>query len=258
MEKTSTDIKKVNIELDEIVLAFESSSPTNHFFIDLEKSEILNINEFTDYKEISFEEVDENLDRYIAIPKKESSEEFMRMEQFIMEIDDEAVREELFTTIKMRKPFRNFEHTLSKYPDLMEKWYKYHNKEIENTMRVWLKQNNIELAGEEVRIRREFGAREISKAEFERLDATIKKELKDFSPQACSNCGFEGDNFFMRLFMVDALPECEKEEEALHREMKKEFDINHFWTSTFDGSNIVILAASRCPYCGSDDIIFDF
>lgn len=253
--KNERNALKLIAPFDEIVTAFEWGSTANHFFIDLKKNKIENINENIEIEEESgkkLEEMSGNEERFIEIPYREPSEEFDLMQEFAYEkVADKKIAKELSLAIDGKKPFRVFKDVLLNYPETREKWFKFHNENIEKRAILWLKNNGIELSDNRTKIATKFEINELSEEEI----VGLPSELKDFGPIACMKCHFE-DAMKIRFFRAAPMPECRQEEENLEKEMKTQFNISHFgnWVTGKE----LILNASKCPNCGSEEIFFDY
>ena len=240
----------LNIDLDELLHAFEYSSVTNHFFIDSVNNKIININEEKggDYEE-KLEEI-ENED-YIIIPEMSSDDDFLIMELFVYAIADENhnLSDELYNAIEKRKPFRNFKDILEKYPEIKEKWYKHKEECLKNELIDWLYSNNIML--EDKGLIPIFEIKELSKGESN----LIPEEWRNFAPFGCMNCnnkeGIEAKIFLVNIEIKNALIDNE-----IRRIMKDLYNINDY--GILSDNNKTFIIASRCLKCGSEEIFWDF
>lgn len=243
---------EIKIDFDELMDAFENSSVDNHFFIDLEKNEIVNINE---YIELNASERLEEMDneRYIKIPERLPLDEKIIMESFAYNLEDFNLVDEFLNALNRRKPFRNFKDLLYKYPHLRNRWYAYKDKEIKNQLIDWLVANDIKIIGQDEKIVKKIEIKELSSNEIDKLD----EEIKTFSPVKCMNCGFNS-NFKRRFFFVNFEPENKLDEIQIEKIMKKEFSITEYGVFVGGSSEGCYLTASKCPKCNSEDVFWDY
>lgn len=76
-----------------------------------------------------FEEVKKNWSRHILIEAISSRESYRFMEGFVADLEDEAMKEELFDVLDGRRPFANFKYALADIdPALLKAWYNYENE----------------------------------------------------------------------------------------------------------------------------------
>ena len=129
---------KLTIDFDELVDAFEESDVMHHFFIDMQKNELIYINEaIGDDCEKQLEAMED--ERYLMIPPRLPQDNFLIMELFVYEkIQDDKIAEKFNQVLERKKPFRNFKDLLFDYPDLRERWFAYHREHLKNETINWL------------------------------------------------------------------------------------------------------------------------
>jgi len=76
-----------------------------------------------------FEEIKKKWSRHILIEAISSRESYRFMEGFVADLEDEAMKEELFDVLDGRRPFANFKYALADIdPALLKAWYNYENE----------------------------------------------------------------------------------------------------------------------------------
>jgi hypothetical protein len=81
---------------------------------------------------------DEDPDRYLFIPNEGSREAWEDMRDFAVEVEDEAVREQLLDAIDGRGAFSRFKRVLDRHDDLRARWYSYSAECRVGRARDWL------------------------------------------------------------------------------------------------------------------------
>jgi len=83
----------------------------------------------------------------------------------------------------------------------------------------------------------------------------LSKEILDFAPIKCMDCGFDG-HIPRKFFMV--LPDVNREKEynELQSLVKKQLGYNSFSECYCDAG--FLISVCRCPRCGSEKIFKDF
>ncbi len=77
------------------------------------------------------EKLNKNPDDYIEIDKPESSDNFKMMENFAKQLEgDDKLKSELFTALKMRKPFREFKWVIDNSGIHRQEWFEYKSAEM--------------------------------------------------------------------------------------------------------------------------------
>lgn len=243
---------EIKVDFEELMYAFEQSNVSNHFFIDLKKNEIVNINE---YLELNASEKLEEMDnkRYIKIPERFPWDEKMLMESFAYSLETLNLVDEFLNALNRGKPFRNFKALLSRYPELRDRWHAHRDKEIKNQLIDWLVANDTRIIGQEEKIVKNIEITELTSGEINELD----EEIRTFSPIGCMSCDFKG-NLKGRIFSVNIEPENKLDEIQIAEIMKKKFNVTHFGISVGGKCKGCYITASKCPKCNSEDIFWDY
>lgn len=241
---------KLNIDFDELMGAFEEANSEHHFFIDLEKNELFDINELLDdNSEKRLEEI--NKEKNLIIPERTSSDDFLLMELFVYEIakKDFQLSDKFYNEIHKRKPFKRFKEMLDEYPGLKEDWFKFKEKDIRNDIINWLFENKIVL--ENQMLIPDIKIEELEKDEIEKFP----EELKDFGPMACMNCDSHY-GFKARFFNINQDIENMMIDDEIKKIMNEKYGIKDYGVSTTGKE--CILTYAKCPKCGSEEIFWDY
>ena len=121
---------KLNIDIQELVDAYEDSSVEHVYHIDTKNNELLYYNEGIGEPEEVKNKLDScsDDDRYIYIPPRFPQDEFFIMETFVYTIKDGKVAEKFNKALERKKPFRTFKELLHEHPKLKKEWFEYkHN-----------------------------------------------------------------------------------------------------------------------------------
>lgn len=137
-------MKKLPIDLEDLMLAFEDHSPDVSYYLDLTTGEILRVSEFDDEKESLIEKLDEEPGRHKLIEPLLSHESYRFMEDFIETVKHPELQRELQNAIQKRSPFRRFKDALTAYPEERERWFKFHEQKLLEEIKDWLERLNIE------------------------------------------------------------------------------------------------------------------
>jgi predicted nucleotidyltransferase len=82
--------------------------------------------------------------RYIGVPQGEPSEGYEDMEDFILTVQDERLQDRLWAAIRGRGAFRRFKDVLYAHPAEQERWYAYKERRLEERVIMWLAEEGIE------------------------------------------------------------------------------------------------------------------
>jgi predicted nucleotidyltransferase len=173
-------MRKLQIDLGELAMAFEDASWGHSYYLDLETGQVVwvsqdayslleNIYEETydpdadapvDLTEVLQDhdladwQKDELLEadwverfygsRYIRVPETDSHEAYRDMESFISTVQDERLQNLLWQAIRGRGAFRRFKDVLAGAYREQKQWYAFQHDRIKQRILDWLKSEGIE------------------------------------------------------------------------------------------------------------------
>ena len=106
-------MKKLKIDLSELLMAFDSPSGETGYFLDRTTGEILmRWDDAPDAEEIDARLAAGPDERYEAIEPVPSYKRFQVMADFAESLPDSPTKEHLFRALQQRKPFRGFKEVL--------------------------------------------------------------------------------------------------------------------------------------------------
>jgi hypothetical protein len=112
-----------------------------------ETKSLLNPNEpyyDSEYWEEEFEIIENEWSDYIIISKMESWEAFKIMEDFIEELNDSRLKEDLIKILNRKSPFANFKIEIEN-SSYRQKWFDFRNREYEKYVLNCLKLEEIKI-----------------------------------------------------------------------------------------------------------------
>ncbi len=146
--------RKINVSMDDLVMAFDMNETEYTQFLNLETGGIAILSEMSD----SFDEngnpvedpdIFEDSEKYLLIPGSDSNEAYRDMETFIeTKVNGERLRSELRGALNMRRPFRSFKDVLMNHPKIDTEWFTFEEESTKKRIREWLTDNNLELEEE--------------------------------------------------------------------------------------------------------------
>jgi ribosomal protein S27E len=90
---------------------------------------------------------------------------------------------------------------------------------------------------------------------FELEASELPEEVTDFVAVECANCEYEGEgSFSQKYFRTEPEIECD----ATHDQAIELLRHQGYSQYTAFPADSVILSVSKCPNCGSEDIIRDY
>lgn len=88
-------------------------------------------------------DISRNPDNYISFPTQYDIHEYSIMERFCLSIEDDDLREIMYSSIKGSGAFRRFKENIFTYA-IENDWYKYRDAAYKEIAIEWCKDNNIE------------------------------------------------------------------------------------------------------------------
>ena len=133
-------LKPLAVDLEELSMVLEGDPVYSGGRIDLLTGEVwpnAAMEDFDDKAENDGDDSDDP-DRWLWVHSQGSRSGYRDMEWFISEIDDSEVADRLEIAISGRGAFRRFKDTLSRWPDLMARWYAFSEDRQRGRARAWL------------------------------------------------------------------------------------------------------------------------
>jgi hypothetical protein len=127
--------------LEAVIQALESQLDTIKNYYDRTSGDVVMISE--EFGE-GPADIDQQTDRFLLIPPLTNNDLFQIMEDFIEDLPNAALQEELNLALIEKGAFQRFDETLKKYPTRFEQWRKFRVDKILACARAWLIDNGIE------------------------------------------------------------------------------------------------------------------
>jgi hypothetical protein len=172
-------MRKLNIDFDEVQKAMEDTvRDAFDYFLDVETGEVLILSEdilnrarsllsrdfdedMEDFEEVVFDreidipawmedEIELALDiflsgdNYVRVPERAPRNVYAAMNEFIEQLENAQLRNELRQMMTGQGTFRRFKNALEPYPKLRKLWYGYNAKIARREIMEWLRSLSIE------------------------------------------------------------------------------------------------------------------
>jgi len=175
-----TLMRKLNVDLGELIYAFDDASWEMSHYLDLETGQVVMITQETrwELERIYEEEYDPDAEqpfdlaevlrqrdlpewrqqalleadrveaeyhsRYIGVPDADSHEGYRDMEAFIATVEDARLQDRLWRAISGRGAFRYFKDVLADHPRERERWFAFKDAQLDERVLDWLESEGIE------------------------------------------------------------------------------------------------------------------
>ena len=173
-------MRELQIDLGELVMAFEDATWERNYYLDLESGQVVWISQETRWQlesiyeetydpdseeSVELTEVLQDYDlpdwekevlleadrverfygsRYIGVPEADSHEGYRDMERFILTVQDERLQDRLWQAIQGRGAFRRFKDVLAGYYREEKRWYAFQDERIRGRILDWLTSEGIQ------------------------------------------------------------------------------------------------------------------
>ncbi len=147
------------VKLSDIIDAIEIMTDESSSYLNMKTGEVVMITdeemgaaeedepleEYPEWQRESIETAKKVLETedYISLPDKFDVHEYSIMERFCLSIDDEKIRNIMYSSIKGSGAFRRFKDNIHEY-DIADEWYKYKSEALKQMAIDWCKENNVE------------------------------------------------------------------------------------------------------------------
>lgn len=105
-------------------------------------SYVLDMDDFEEAFEDNFNKIENQKSDLIKFEVLQSFESFKIMEDFVAQLSDKNLQEELNLILIQKKPFRNFKYRID-HSDFRQSWFDFKQKELEKRVETELKTNKI-------------------------------------------------------------------------------------------------------------------
>jgi len=182
-------------------------------------------------------------DGFACLPHRSKDFENKMREAFVYEIADQKLAEEIFEAA-VHNDGAVFEKAVRE-KGLSEKWESHKRVFLGHALVNWLVRSNINLPGQVL----------IPKIEVSEVDAkAVPDEMAALIPISCIKCG-NASGFLVRYFKASA--SCDNL--LMEREAERQMREYGFESFMFLGkAKKELIAASKCPKCGSSETNWDF
>ena len=89
------------------------------------------------------ETIDEHRDEYIRLPEKEEINMYGIMEDFIENLTQGKIQDQLYRAINSSRPFKRFNDAIYRF-GIESKWFEYKDKRLAKIAIQWCKEHNLE------------------------------------------------------------------------------------------------------------------
>jgi hypothetical protein len=139
-------MSRLSIDAEELIMALEHHGDESEWLLDLQTGEVLfHADEELVGPDDDLEtQIERDPDRYRAIDPIPSSTGWQVMAEFIEQLPDGEVRENLTRALRHSHPFRSFKNALLAYPTVREQWFAFHERSLTQLARDWLDDEGIE------------------------------------------------------------------------------------------------------------------
>ena len=127
----------IKISKDQIKEIAENLDCGFKCYLNTETGELKSIIDFNDSPyadeelwEDMLNELEENWDKYHAIPKMESHESFDLMADFTETVDNDNLRDSLINALNRKHPFRNFKWIIDNSGPYRQQWFDFKNQRL--------------------------------------------------------------------------------------------------------------------------------
>lgn len=133
--------RSLSVQLIDIIFAIENSSNHVTSYYNKKTQKIVSLfEELIDQNLI--DEIDENWDQYIALLSSYDVHEYQIMQDFILNLKNKDIRDQLWNTIHGKGAFRRFKDLAARF-GILEDWFLYLNQQYRKIAIKWCRENNI-------------------------------------------------------------------------------------------------------------------
>jgi len=137
-------MRHLAVDMEMLTMALESHDLESPWVLDLDSGDVIPVvSPMICGDSTTVDEVERNPSRYLHIEPIPSHESFRIMEAFAAQLSPGAARTSLLEALERRHPFRQFKAVLLAFPEVRERWFRYHDLCLNGIAEEWLKVNDV-------------------------------------------------------------------------------------------------------------------
>jgi len=130
----------LRVDAGDLAEALDSRLDEDVYLVDLDSGEVVRSGSEAE-ADLPEEEEWEDPERFLVVHPIESRDAFRIMEAFVADLPEGEPCRALARALRMRGPFRCFKDSLLEFPELRERWFKYHHQRMLEYAQDWLEEN---------------------------------------------------------------------------------------------------------------------
>ena len=132
---------EVPVEWDALEDAFENNAAEVHSYLHLITGEVVRIVDGVADPRMHARIAKSR--EYLRVDAVPSREQYRWMEEFVDDLKDQDIADELSEAIDGKGAFRRFKDVLVRYPEERERWFSFRSERLRRDIATWLKTHNI-------------------------------------------------------------------------------------------------------------------
>lgn len=135
------DFMSITIKLSNIIDELDMMSSEMQSYLNIKTGEIVTISDYLGSEEDA-DNIEKNPDDFALLPTQYDINEYSIMEDFIDEIDNEEIKDELYESIRGKGAFRRFKDTIYNL-NIKNSWYDFKALALKKIAIEWCEENDI-------------------------------------------------------------------------------------------------------------------
>jgi Uncharacterised protein family (UPF0158) len=137
-------MKRVNIDFDYLIFAYQDDSQDNIYYLDTEFGDIRLVNrQLEDLRDLT-DEIELSMNRFLYIPKPGKGRLLADLKIFAQGLEDQQLKKTIKIAFESPHVFEAFKKILSSYPDILKRLDTYLYESTKREVMEWLAANAIE------------------------------------------------------------------------------------------------------------------
>jgi len=142
-------MKKISVDMDYLVFAYQDDSPDNAYYLDTEFGDIRLVNRnLSDLKDLT-DEIELSQGRFLYVPKPPKEILLSDLRTFWETITDKHLKDLLALSFETGSVASTFKNILSKNPEEQERLNRYFDEKNRARVYLWLQANALDPEGHE-------------------------------------------------------------------------------------------------------------
>lgn len=142
---SSLEWRRIRVDWEELVEAFEDGSAEHRYYLDRETGAVHFFSEYLDNEdEMEDERTISSEERYVQIPQARRAVSVDQLREFVASLQEGSERRVLTTALRAPDGYRHFRDAIESLPAARKQWQHFSHENLKMRIEAWLSEVSVE------------------------------------------------------------------------------------------------------------------